>query len=148
VARIIQGFEELQANLLRLKEGVAKNAMRHATRKAAEIVRQEAESRAPVGTVGHKTYLGRSVAPGFLSRNVQKIVYVDRRRGVVRAEIGPTAEAFYGSQFVELGVPSRGIAARPWLGLSLAANIGNAEQEFTFELRKAIRRAIKRGAVK
>jgi len=148
VARLIQGFEELQANLLRLKEGVAKNAMRHATRKAAEIVRQAAESRAPVGSVSHKTYLGRSVAPGFLSRNIRKLVFVDKRRGVVRAAIGPSKEAFYGSQFVEIGIPSRGIPARPFLQLSLAANIGNAENEFTIELRKAIGRAIKRGAVK
>lgn len=146
--RTVSGLEELFANLDRLKDKVAKQSLRLATRKAGQIIEQEAESRAPHGARPHKTYKGRKVAPGFLSRNVNLRVRMDRRKGAIVASVGPSKEAFYGSQFVEVGVPSRGIPARPWLRPALEAKRTEVEDTLVRELRAAVARAIKRGAVR
>jgi len=139
VGDLLQKFESLKTN-------VARGALRTATRKAAKIVAAEAESRAPQGTELHKTYKGRVVAPGFLSRNVKVKMWYDTARAAVGASIGVAKEAFYGTQFLEIGTSK--IPKRPWLVPSLEAKRAEAERNFVVELRAAIDRAIKRGGTR
>lgn len=146
MARIVEGADTLRKQLESLKASAARNALTVATRKAAKVVRDEAEARAPVGTEPHKTYKGRLVAPGFLSRSIKTVVSYSRSSGTVRAAIGPTAEAFYGSQFLEIGTSK--IPKRPWLVPSYTASLGEVESTFVRELKNAIDRAIKRGNVR
>lgn len=145
MARTVEGFEELKRNLEALQTQAAKGALQIATRKAAQVVRDEAQQRAPERQDGRikKTYKGNPQGPGYLKRHVVVAVKYYRNTGIVRAVIGPTAEAFYGTQFLEVGT-SR-IPKRPWLAPSLAAKIGQVEATFVRELRAAIARAVKRG---
>lgn len=136
-------MEGLKEALESLQTNVARNALRFATRKAAQVVRDEAAARAPVGTMAHKTYKGRKVAPGFLSRNLNAAVTYIRSRGVVLARIGPRREAFYGSQFVEVGTSRT--PKQPWLVPAYESKRQEVEQTFVRELRAAIARAVKRG---
>jgi len=146
MARVIAGADVLRQQLESLKTNAARNALRFATRKAAEIVRTEAEARAPVGSVPHKTYKGRLVPPGFLSRSVKTAVTYSRDSGTVRAAIGPTAEAFYGTQFLEVGTSK--MPKQPWLVPAYTASLGEVEATFVRELKNAVERAIKRGNVR
>jgi len=47
MARTVEGFEELRRNLEALQTQAARNALQLATRKAAQVVRDEAQMRAP-----------------------------------------------------------------------------------------------------
>lgn len=142
----IKGLAELRASLEQLKVGAAKNALVVATRKASKVVVAEARAQAPVGDVPHKTYKGRTVAPGFLSRNIRAKVFYSRTRGLARAEIGPSKEAFYGTQFLEVGTSK--IPKRPWLVPAYEQKRSEVEQVFVTTLRAAIERAVKRGNVR
>jgi HK97 gp10 family phage protein len=142
--REIEGLPELQAALDALSKDVAKRALRLAARRAGEALRSEAISRAPEGTEFHTTYKGRKVAPGFLSRNIALKTRLLSRQGAFRVSVGPSKEAFYGSQFVELGIPSRGIPARPWLVPALMQNAEQIHGVFKAELRAAIERIARR----
>ena len=125
MARTVEGFDELRSNLEALQTQAARNALQLATRKAAQVVRDEAQMRAPERQDNRikKTYKGNP-----------------------RAVIGPSAEAFYGTQFIEVGT-SR-IPRKPWLVPAYTAKIGQVEATFVRELRAAIERAVKRGKVR
>lgn len=141
--RTIAGADELRKSLESLKTNVARSALRHASKKAAVVVERAAEARAPVGDMPHKTYKGRLVAPGFLARSIHVAVRYLSRKGAVLARIGPAKEAFYGTQFVELGTSK--MPARPWLVPAYEESRTEVESTFIHELRRAIVRAIKRG---
>lgn len=113
VKRFIQGDKELAYKLRALGGAASDKALRSAAMSATLPVLRSAQSRAPVreGSDPKRTYLGRLVAPGFLKRNIARRSMITR--GGVRVDIGPKAEAFYGTQFIEIGT-SR-IAAQPWL---------------------------------
>lgn len=139
-------MEGLRENLERLRTGAARTALRHASKKAGEVVRGAAESAAPVGTVAHKTYKGRLVPGGFLSRNVAATVRYLSRKGSVLVRIGPRREAFYGTQFIEVGTSK--MPKQPWLVPAYESKRAEVEQTFVSELRAAIARAVKRGKVR
>jgi HK97 gp10 family phage protein len=146
--RFIEGMKELQQALERLETNVAKNALTLATRSAARIVQRQAAQNAPIRSEGglKKTYKGRRVAPGFLARSVNMRTRYNRSRGVARAEIGPSPEAFYGSQFLEVGTST--IAKKPWLVPAFLASRAEVESTFIRDLRAAIDRAVKRGKLR
>lgn len=147
----VAGMEGLRQNLESLKTNAARNALRHASRKAGLVVRNAAEAAAPIGDTAHWIYKGpkgrrtkyRLVAPGFLSRNVISVVRYLSRKGAVLVRIGPRSDAFYGTQFVELGTSK--VPKRAWLVPAYEAARVEVEQTFVRELRAAIARAVKRG---
>jgi HK97 gp10 family phage protein len=139
----VEGMAGLRDALNELKFRAAKNAITLASRHAAKIIQAEAQAAAPVGDVAHKTYKGRLVAPGFLKRGINVAVRYLSRKGAVLAKIGPRREAFYGTQFLEIGTSK--MPKQPWLVPAYEAKKDEAVQVFVTTLRAAIARAKARG---
>lgn len=111
-----RGFKELDEQLAQLAGAVgpkrANKVLKSALNAAANPVLKTAKAKAPVGDRMHRTYKGTLAIPGFLSKNLGKQAFVTKQGvGVVR--IGPKAEAFYGTTFLERG--TKYIAPMPWL---------------------------------
>lgn len=144
----IKGAKELDAKLAALGAVVGGRVLRGALRSALNVAKAQAEAdAAQLNESGrtHRTYRGRLVAPGFASRNLRVVVVRDKKTGApLRAVLGVRREAFYAVQFIELGVESRGIPARPWLAPALE----RTQAAVTDKLADGIRRGIKRAAKK
>lgn len=137
------GVAELDRQLAELGAAVTGKALRAAVRAGGTVVKKAAQARIPKGSRAHKTHKGRLVAPGFSSRSVRVATRVDKTGQKASAAIGVRGEAFYAAQFVELGVPSRGIAARPWLRPAMAQTLAQQEDAVAKALRLTIERAAK-----
>lgn len=140
-----RGFKELDQQLAQLADAVgpkrANRVMKNALKQAATPVVKMARAKAPVGDRMHKTYKGRLVSPGFLSRNIDKQAFVTKQgTGVVR--MGPKAEAFYGTQFLERG--TRFISPRPWLVPAFEAASSAMLSKFAEALAKLIDKEVKK----
>ena len=117
------GLKELEKKLHKLGKAAGGNALRNATASAMLPALRAARTSAPVGTQAHRTYKGRLVAPGFLSRSVIRRSRLSRDKTTAWATVGVRGEAFYGVQFVELGYTAgkrgspnrRMVPSRPWL---------------------------------
>lgn len=150
----LEGFESLSKALDELGLGDGGKAVRFATRKAAKEVHERAQTNAPVGKrPSHKTYKGRTVSAGFGKRNIiMKMRSGAKRDGVATrytAFIGPIKEAFYMSQFVELGKDTKHKQApQPWLRPAMRNGQGEAVSTFKDEMRKKIDRIAKANAKK
>lgn len=79
-------------------------ALRSSIMSATLPVVREMQAAAPKGDDTHRTYKGRLVAPGFLSRSVKRKARIDKRRGTVSVAIGVKAEAYYGVTFLDAGL--------------------------------------------
>lgn len=139
-----EGFSELDAQLDRLSDAVRGTVLRGAVRKAIQPALAQAKATIPVGTRVHKTYAGREVSPGFSQRSVRIRVGLSKDRRMAFALLGVKAEAFYALNFVEFGVPTRQIAARPWLVPAMR----NTRQQQVDALRAALEDLIKKAARK
>lgn len=110
----LEGLKDLEEKLKALADPKVNSAVLRAGAVAGmKLVMKAAKEKVPVGTVPHKTYKGRIVAPGFASRNLKVKGSVSRDRQKASAVLGVSSEAFYALQFIELGT-SR-IPAQPWL---------------------------------
>lgn len=98
----LYGVRELSKQLGELGGRLGKKALRSATFKSTTPVVREMKSKAPKGTEAHRTYKGRLVAPGFLSRSVKRRTKI--RGGKVQVSIGVRREAFYGVAFLDEGI--------------------------------------------
>lgn len=74
-------------------------ALRQSVNYAMTPVLQEARKTAPKGNVAHRTYKGRLVAPGFLSRNIGKKSFLSKSKNFASASVKPAGEAWYGQLF-------------------------------------------------
>lgn len=112
MAKALEGVAELNRKLNLLADPKENTkVLRQSAGAAMRVVQKEAKARVPQGSVAHKTYKGRLVAPGFASRSLR--VVTSARDGVVTARLGVRAEAFYALQFIELGTSK--IPRAPWL---------------------------------
>ena len=84
-----------------------------AAEEAALPVLQKARELIPVGVDQHRTYKGRTVAPGFAKRSIRVVTRLNKNKTGASASVGVAAEAFYAVQFVELGTAK--MPAQPWL---------------------------------
>lgn len=109
----LEGFNQLSRRLRALGERVGGKVLRQSVSSAVNPVVKEVRAAAPVGKRAHKTFKGRLVAPGFLSRSIRKRTWKSRDGRRASASIGVASEAFYGLQFVELG--TKRLPAKPWL---------------------------------
>lgn len=75
---------------------------------------------------GHMSYKGNWLLPGFAKRHVKIETFISRDKQAAKAIVGPVKEAFYASQWVELGMQSKGYPANPWLRPALHSNAGRA----------------------
>lgn len=137
----IEGLKELSDQLSKLEKNAGGKALRSALFQSSLPVVKKARVNAPVGAVPHKTYKGRLVSPGFLSRNIARKSRLSKDRRTAFVFIGVKPEAFYGLQFLELGT-SR-IRKRPWLSKSLELSQGEVIQRFKERLKKKIEQLAK-----
>lgn len=144
--RALQGAKELDRQLRELRDGMAVKTIRGALGEAMKPTLALARAAVPEGTRMHRTYKGRLVAPGFARRNTYISTGTKRDGSSASATIGVRDEAFYALQFVEFGVPSRGIPARPWLVPAFNATRGVMLSSFTASLRKRIDRIARKKA--
>lgn len=107
----VKGLNDLSRKLAALGKDMAGKTLRQSAMNATTPALKALKAAAPRGKSLHKTYKGRTVAPGFLSRSVaRKSSY---KNGRARVEIGVKKEAFYGVLFVEQGtkphdIPKKG----------------------------------------
>lgn len=99
----VTGLDTLNAKLKNLEQGVAAKAIRSAAMTSTTQTKKKMQAAAPRGSRAHKTYKGRLVSPGFLSRSVARKSRVDKRKGAAVVTIGVRPEAFYGVTFLDDG---------------------------------------------
>lgn len=141
----VEGFEELERKLERLDPKYQKRAYRNAANAAMLPVARAAKTSAPVGLEAHKTYKGRWVSPGFLSRSVRRKSIAYRDGSKFLALVGVAPEAFYGLQFLELGTSH--ISRRPWLEPSYRNNRRQVVSLFRKKLKEQIEKQAKKQAL-
>jgi HK97 gp10 family phage protein len=139
-AELKRKFDELG------KLGQAK-VLRQSMRAAMKPVLTEAIARAPVGTVPHRTFKGRLVAPGFAQRSIKLVVARSKRTGNYRAVIGVAREAFYAVQFPEFGNLSQGLPPKPWLSVAMRNNSDRVVELYADDMRKRILKIARKGKV-
>ena len=137
----VEGEIALSKKLAELGHAAGGKALRGAVSYALTPVKQEYQRRIPKGTRTHKTYKGRVVAPGFASRNIVKSAKMTRDKTKVQGKIGVRAEAFYITQFSELGTSKQ--RARPELRKSFRAKRGAMLDRLNDKLEKNIKKAAK-----
>jgi HK97 gp10 family phage protein len=144
MASELKGFKELSKKLSELGPAVGGKQLRASTRVAAKSVQKAAIAFAPTNDRDYlrKTYKGRRVAPGFLKRNINLRVRMSRDKTKAVASIGPSREAFYGTQFVEIGTSK--MPAKPWLQPALKATKAISVNKIGAELKKRIEKVAKR----
>lgn len=125
----IEGLEELQRKLGRLPDAVSNPVLREAVADGAEIVRAEAETRAPVGPTGR------------LKRGMTTLVSAGTPE-VAQARVGPSADAFYG-MWVEKG--TKKMAAQPFLRPALDSKRKQVVEAVKAKLVAALRREVAGG---
>lgn len=142
----LSGFDELEEALSKLAPEVGTKAGQTATRKAGQFVAKKVRANAPVGDAdtsrSYTSSKGRVVVDyGHLKDNIK----VQKRRKAGRKAVGTiigTGSAFWG-RFLEFG--TRKMAARPWFGPAVQANISEALDVMKVELRKALKKAASGG---
>lgn len=138
----VKGMKELRNKLRALGPAAGGKALRNAASFAMTPVVQEARRRAPVGDQPHKTYKGRVVAPGFLSRNIKKKARMLRDKSTVFVHVGMAGEAWYGG-LLEDG--TKYMDANPWLEPAFEARKNEVLERFTDKLRQNIEKAARTG---
>jgi HK97 gp10 family phage protein len=143
MAKALDGVAELnrKLNLLADPKENAK-VLRQSAGAAMRVVQKEARARVPQGSVAHKTYKGRLVAPGFARRSLR--VVTSAKDGTATARLGVRAEAFYALQFIELGTSK--IPRTPWLVPAFEAKKDDALQALSDAMRVRIEKIAKRSA--
>ena len=109
----LEGVAQLTRQLNALQKLEDGKAIRAAVKAGMTPVYKAAQQKIPVGTVAHRTFKGRLVAPGFAKRSLQLVTTLSSDKQKATAIIGVRGEAFYAIQFVEMGTSK--MAAQPWL---------------------------------
>jgi HK97 gp10 family phage protein len=141
VASELLGVTKLSNKLKRLVDAAEPRQIRSAVSYALTPVVKAAKAAAPVGSVDHKTYKGNVAGAGYLSRNIKKSARVSRDKQVVIGSVGPSREAFYGTQFVEVG--TRKLNKAPWLTPVFESNQAVMLDRFGDKLKERIKKAAK-----
>lgn len=164
----VQNAESLGKKLRQLQQAGQARVMRTAANFAMTPVLQAARANAPVGDRTHKTYKGRTVAPGFLARSIKKKVRLSKDKSRVYSSVSAPGEAWYG-RLIELGYRVGGrskavkrasrktkgglsgaaldslgdsraqVAPRPWLRPAFNANREQVKTRFADKMRQRIR---------
>lgn len=137
----LSGFKELDAKLRALAGDATGRELRTALFQASQPGLKAIRAAAPVGTVAHKTYKGRLVAPGFLSRNIRRKNLLRTGNGHAAVLIGPADEAFYAT-FLEHGTQHAG--AQPFLERAFQSAIPAMIARFKERLARQIARTAAR----
>ena len=94
----VEGLSEVKKAFDNLQKAGQTRVLRSSLNAALVPVVKALRLAAPKGTEGHKTYKGRTVAPGFLSRKgIVKGVRVSKDKTRVFGNVRLAGEAWYGS---------------------------------------------------
>ena len=137
--RNVEGAALLSRGLVALGNAAGGKALRAAATSAMLPTLRKAQATAPVGSVPHKTYKGRLVAPGFLKRSIRRVSKLSRDKQKVTVRLGVRNEAFYGVAFLEIGTSK--MTARPWLVPAYNATYREVTQRLAAQLERNIKRA-------
>ena len=137
----ILGLKELEKKLAKLGRVAGGKALRSAAMTSTLPLLKEAKETIPVGTVPHKTYKGRLVAPGFGKRSLARKAKLSKDKSFVKVMVGVKPEAFYVIQFFEFGTST--IPANPWLTRAYDKTHKDVEKRFSKRLQKSILKAAK-----
>src|SRR5690606_14237732 len=113
MASEIEGMDSALRTFKRLERAGQARVMRRALNAALTPVLKATRRAAPKGDEPHKTYNGRTVAPGFMSRNIRKSTKISRDKRRVFGSVKPAPEAWYGSM-KEFGGKRRKYPKDPW----------------------------------
>lgn len=97
--KLTEGFDELDKLMKELGAAASGKALRQSVSFAVTPVLQQARKTAPKGSEAHRTYKGRLVAPGFLSRNINRKMFLSRTKNFASGSVAPMGEAWYGRLF-------------------------------------------------
>ena len=137
----IEGADKLRQQFKKLDSAVGMRVLSSAASYAMTPVAAAARRAAPVGDKAHKTYRGRTVAPGFLKRNIRKKTKRWRNKKGVTVMVGPTKEAYYG-KFAEFGKNKKHKQAkRPWLEPAFEGETDKVMERFASRLKDKIQAA-------
>lgn len=139
----LTGFDDLFKNLAELDQSTSNKVLRSAAMSSTTAVVRKLRAKAPKGSRAHRTYKGRLVAPGFLSRNIRRRSFISRRNGTANVELGVSKEAFYGlfyDQGFKRGKGGSGaqVAGSRWLSDTFTDSRGEIEISLVEQLRKRI----------
>lgn len=101
MSEFVSGLAEASRKLELMGQRAGARALSSAASRATTPVLRAMRSAAPKGTVGHKTYKGRIVAPGFSSRQIARRARFNNATGTASVTIGVRPEAFYLVQFYD-----------------------------------------------
>ena len=148
MASELKGFEELHRKLAKLGPAIGGKVLRSAAMTATLPALKMARARAPQGEIVYSypygerepypksTHKGRLVGPGFGARSLARKSIISPDKTRVTVLIGPRPEAFYMTQFVELGTSRQ--AAQPFLEPSFRAMRGMMIDRLRSQLRLKI----------
>lgn len=135
-SRHLAGVAELMRKLGDLGALDDGKVIRNATRAAGRVVADRARALIPKGTIEHRTYKGRLVAPGFASRSIRYIASLSKDKQKATVVVGVRSEAFYAVQFVELGTSK--MERQPWLRPAFQSTTEQQQTAIADYLRKWI----------
>lgn len=137
----VEGLRELNHKLGRLELATAAKAMRASLMEATKPVVAQMKAAVPRGTEPHKTYKGRTVGGGFLSRSIIRKSRFDKRAGKMSIAIGVKREAYYGVSFIDRG--TKKITGRRWFLQRFEMNqnkmVGILKQKLAEKIKAAIK---------
>lgn len=142
MANPLEGVAQLTRQLNDMGAAVAGKELKGTAKSAMKIAYDKIVATAPVGSVPHKTYKGRLVAPGFYKRSLRLIARINKRLGSVEAIVGAAREAFYGVLFVELGTSK--MAAQPHIRPAMESSQESMLQQIASQLRNRLERIAKK----
>jgi hypothetical protein len=102
----VKGLDELSKELRKLGPDIGRKLLRSSTSGALTPTFKKIKASAPVGGTPHRTFKGRLVSGGFLSRSLKRSSRFLPRKGRAIAKIKILPEAFYGA-FYDVGVPGK-----------------------------------------
>lgn len=139
MASNVIGMAELSLKLNKISAAVAKKHLRSAAMYATAPTVKAMKAAAPRGTKAHRTWKGRLVAPGFLSRSVKRVVKF--KDGRMSLKIGVRGEAFYGVTFLDEG--TKETSGKHWFKSRFEQDEAAIISRFSNKLRERILAAAK-----
>lgn len=164
----IEGMKDVLGTFKRMEDASQLRAMRSALNASMTPIVGALRRNAPKGSLPHRTYKGRTVAPGFLSRSIVKSTRIARDKSKVFGNVRLRSEAWYGSliehgwrpgrrnakvrresknrrggalsdsRLKELGDTRTKIPGRPWFGPTVEQVDDEAAEAFLNKMGQAI----------
>ncbi len=141
----LEGMDDLLTQLRKVADTKQQAViLRAAVAAGMTPVLREAKRTAPKGTPGKlsKSYKGTPIASPYLANNLRKTSWRGTRKPYAVARVGPRLNAFYGTQFVEIG--TQHISENPWLerakDSARNASIANARRILAQRIEKLAKR--------